>query len=308
MPSFSPRFLPALAIAATLAPPAAQASTQAKQIKHVFVIVLENKNYSVTFGSSTQDPYLQKILVPSGTLLTQYYGTGHVSLDNYISLISGQSPTPDTTNDCIPGISGSIGNYNDVAVTGIQPKTNQVIATGGCIYPATVQTLPDQLTAAGLTWRGYMEDMGNDPAREAPTCGHPPFGTATDFTETEEAPSAAVPMGDTYATRHNPFMYFHSIIDSPACATNVVNLGQLPADLSTYATTPNLVFITPGLCHDGHDGAGTGADHVRQCVFAAEQIARDIHRHRGVPDLQRDVDRRGVLALQHGVGQRRVVV
>ncbi len=27
-----------------------------------------------------------------GALLTQYYGTGHVSLDNYISMISGQAP------------------------------------------------------------------------------------------------------------------------------------------------------------------------------------------------------------------------
>ena len=56
------------------------------------MIVLENKNYSDTFGTSTQDPYLQKTLVPMGALLSQYYGTGHVSLDNYISMISGQAP------------------------------------------------------------------------------------------------------------------------------------------------------------------------------------------------------------------------
>jgi hypothetical protein len=31
----------------------------ADRIKHVFVIVLENKNYEDTFGTSTQDPYLQ---------------------------------------------------------------------------------------------------------------------------------------------------------------------------------------------------------------------------------------------------------
>jgi hypothetical protein len=68
-------------------------STAADKVKHVFVIVLENKTFSVTFGTSTQDPYLQKTLVPKGALLTQYYGTGHVSLDNYISMISGQSPT-----------------------------------------------------------------------------------------------------------------------------------------------------------------------------------------------------------------------
>ena len=60
-----------------------------------------------------------------------------------------------------------------------------------------------------------MGDMGNDPARESATCGHPALGVGTDNTNTAEAPSAAVPLGDAYATRHDPFMYFHSIIDSP---------------------------------------------------------------------------------------------
>jgi len=64
-------------------------TTAAAQVKHVFVIVLENKNFSDTFETSTQDFYLQKTLVPEGALLTQYFGTGHVSLDNYISMISG---------------------------------------------------------------------------------------------------------------------------------------------------------------------------------------------------------------------------
>ncbi len=141
-------------------------STTAAEVKHVFVIVLENKSYSDTFGASTQDPYLQHTLVPMGGLLTQYYGTGHVSLDNYISLISGQSPTPDTDNDCLPGFTGTIGNYNNVKQMGAAPQ-GQVIASGGCIYPKNVKTLPNQLEEAGLTWRGYMGDMGNDPARES---------------------------------------------------------------------------------------------------------------------------------------------
>src|SRR5271154_6019992 len=96
-----------------------QVTAPAASIKHVFVIVLENKSYDDTFGTSTQDPYLQKTLVPMGALLTQYYGTGHVSLDNYISMISGQSPTPDTANDCMPGFTSAIGNYNDVVETGV---------------------------------------------------------------------------------------------------------------------------------------------------------------------------------------------
>jgi hypothetical protein len=232
--------------------------TDAAKVRHVFVIVLENKNFTDTFGTSTQDPYLQKTLVPMGALLTQYYGTGHVSLDNYISMISGQAPTQDTDNDCLPGFTGGTGNFNDVARTGMT-RDGQVIATGGCIYPRDIKTLPDQLTAARMTWKGYMGDMGNDPARESATCGHPEVGVGTDRTNSAEAPSAAVPLGDAYATRHDPFMYFHSIIDSPTCRTHVVNLNELPNDLKRKETTPNYVFITPNLCDDGHDGGGTGA-------------------------------------------------
>jgi hypothetical protein len=235
-----------------------EVSTAAARVKHVFIIVLENKTFSNTFGTSTQDPYLQKTLVPAGALLTQYYGTGHVSLDNYISMISGQSPTPDTDDDCLPGLTGTVGNYNDVAQTG-WAADGQVAATGGCIYARDVRNITDQIREAGLTWKGYMGDMGNDPSRESATCGHPLIGVGTDNTNEAEAPSAAVPLGDAYATRHDPFMYFHSIIDFPGCNTHVLNLNNLPADLQHENTTPNYVFITPNLCDDGHDGSGTGA-------------------------------------------------
>lgn len=238
--------------------PTPAVSTAAARVKHIFLIVLENKSFSDTFETSSQDPYLQKTLVPKGALLTQYYGTGHVSLDNYISMISGQAPTRDTANDCLPGLTGLVGNYNEIEHVDIAPN-GQVIAGEGCIYPAKVKTLADQMDAAGLSWKAYMEDMGNDPAREDATCGHPTIGVGTDNTNTAEGPSAAVPEGDAYATRHNPFMYFHSIVDSPDCHTKVVNLRQLTGDLSHKSTTPSLVFITPNLCHDAHDGSGTGA-------------------------------------------------
>src|SRR5213594_1339026 len=94
--------------------------------------------------------------------------------------------------------------------------------------------------------------MGNDPSRESATCGHPVLNTR-DPTQHAQAPSASVPLGDQYAARHNPFVYFHSIIDSPICDTNVVPLTVLPTDLQRMRTTPNYVFITPNLCDDGHD-------------------------------------------------------
>jgi hypothetical protein len=218
-----------------------------QRVKHVFVITLENKDYDETFGTNTQAPYLQTTLTAMGAQLRQYYGTAHASLGNYIAMISGQPATADTQHDC--------PIYKNFVQTG---TTADGIPIGdGCIYPATVKTLPDQLKARNLTWKGYMEDMGNDPSRESTTCGHPKID-ATDATNTPLAPSAAVPSGDQYTTRHNPFAYFHSIIDSPDCDTRVVPLSKLDADLASVETTANFVFITPQVCSDGHDGDGTG--------------------------------------------------
>ena len=217
-------------------------TTGQQQIRHVFIITLENENYATTFGANSKAPYLSQTLASQGAMVQQYYGTGHVSLDNYISMISGQAPTLDSDNDCT--------TYSDFKLTGMTAD-GQAIGTG-CVYPASIKTLPDQLKAAGYTWKGYEGDMGNDPAREAATCGHPTLNT-TDLTNTQEAPSAAVPLGDQYATRHDPFVYFHSIIDSPDCLKNVVNLNNLTSDLKSVDTTANFNLITPNTCDDGHD-------------------------------------------------------
>jgi hypothetical protein len=199
---------------------------------------MENKSYEATWTPSSAAAYLAKTLRAQGKLLTNYYATGHASLDNYISMISGQPPNVDTQADC-----QTFANF----VGAVGPDG---IAVGqGCVYPAGVRTIVDQLDAKGLTWKGYMEDMGNNPVRDnGVTCAHPPIGVLSND------PTQAASPGDQYATRHNPFVYFHSIIDRPACATGVVPLKRLPADLANAATTPNLVFITPNLCNDGHDG------------------------------------------------------
>ena len=234
-----------------------------QSIKHVFVLTMENKNFSDTFGSSTQNPYMQS-LAKQGALLQEYYGTGHVSLDNYIAMISGQPSTAETQSDCFAG-------FNNVVADGFDAGNAKVLKAKdgkGCVYPSEIKTLVNQLDDLKLTWKGYMGDMGNDPTRESATCGHPAIG-AIDNTQAAQAPTADVPKGDQYATRHNPFVYFHSIIDNQAyCDSHVVNLdAKLESDLKSIDTTPNFVFITPNLCDDGHDGDGTGA---KPCVNGAK--------------------------------------
>ena len=101
-----------------------------------------------------------------------------------------------------------------------------------------------------------------DPAREQMTCGQPLITvngvTKVALNQLDDTQAAeAFPGGDQYAARHNPFVYFHSLIDSGECARHVVNFNQFAQDLLHESTTPNFSFITPNLCHDGHDGNGT---------------------------------------------------
>ena len=198
------------------------------QVRHVFVLVLENESAAVTFGPDSPARYLSETLPARGAFVPNYYGVGHASLDNYIAMISGQAPNASTQADC--------GVFADFAASGPLGSFGQQPGTG-CVYPSDVPTLPSQLTAAGLTWRSYDEDMGADPSRESATCGHPVVGQP-DHTE------AATPT-DMYASRHDPFVYFHSIIDNTGlCDSHVVNLDALPADLSRVSSTRNYIFIT----------------------------------------------------------------
>src|SRR4051794_26575433 len=86
---------PTLATAAPAAPAA-----PAPGVRHVFVIVLENEDAAVTFGPGSPAPYLATALPAQGQLLDQYYGIGHQSLDNYVAMLSGQAPNPQTQADC----------------------------------------------------------------------------------------------------------------------------------------------------------------------------------------------------------------
>ena len=219
-----------------------RASAQAlPKPQHVFIIVLENEGYDETFGANSPALYLNA-LARSGALLKNYYGIGHNSLDNYIAMVSGQAPNPVTQADCERFADFKPSNPNPES-----PLDGDGQAVGeGCVYPPSVRTIADQMASAHLTWKAYMEDMGKVPSRESATCGHPGVG---DIDNTQAAVA-----GDQYATRHNPFVYFHSVIDDqPNCDAHVVNLAALERDLAGEYSTANYVFITPNLCHDGHD-------------------------------------------------------
>jgi hypothetical protein len=228
----------------------AAASAALPPIKHLWVLELENEGYADTFGSPSTDPYLARTLVSQGALLRNYYGIGHDSLDNYVAQISGQAPNFQTGQDCeyftrFFAFEGE--NFDHFTKYG-------QLSGDGCVYPSYVKTVGNQLTAAHLSWKSYNEDMGINSKRDGttmtssgPACGHPKLD-AIDLTDTTG------PANDSYATRHNPFVYFDSIIGNQSyCDAHVVTLKPLANDLKTASATPAFSFITPNTCHDAHD-------------------------------------------------------
>jgi len=221
-------------------------------VKHVWLIDMENESFGYTFGASGHRfaPYLTKTLVSEGAMLPNYYGIGHDSLDNYIAEISGQSGNYELNEDCgtfSPFVQFGGENFDKFTPLG-------QLSGEGCVFPSYVNTIAGQLSAKGLSWREYAQDMGNNPHRDGtvmtkdgPACGHPKLG-GTDFTD------STGPKNDSYATRHNPFMYFESIISPRGyCDSHVVSLSPLAGDLRSEGSTPNYSFVTPNTCLDGHD-------------------------------------------------------
>jgi phosphatidylinositol-3-phosphatase len=115
-----------------------------------------------------------------------------------------------------PETAADCPTYTDV-VPGTISAAGQVEGAG-CLYPAATATLPGQLVEKKLKWKAYVEDR-------ASPCVH------------EEG-------------SRDPFVYFHSLTDSPECATNDVGLDQLGPDLAA-AKTPALSYIVPSACHAG---------------------------------------------------------
>ncbi len=213
-------------------------------VRHVWVIDLENQGFAQSFGTPSADPYLAKTLPRMGALLEDYYAIGHASADNYIAQISGQAPDLGTQADCplwvpFPG-QVAAGPYH------------QVLGEG-CVYPAAVPTLGNQLSDAGRSWAAYLQDMGNDPGRDdtvstarGPACGHPATGSV-DRTQRAER-------GDQYAARHDGFTFFRSVTANPAfCAAHILSFRPLPGDLARASATPAFSFLAPNLGQDGHD-------------------------------------------------------
>jgi hypothetical protein len=211
----------------------AAAEPRPTHVKHVFEIVLAGRGFDATFGAGSVATYLNGTLRPKGTLLTGAQSLGRADLPDHLALISGQPPNDDTRAGC--------PTYTEIPQTAKPTKAGEITAKG-CAYPNTVITVADQIAASGRMWRAYVEDLDKgQPPRTS--CRRPASGAADD---------TVLPRpGDGYATRHNPFVYFHSLLDLGGCDSSDGPLAPLETDLAKAKTTPAFSYIVPNLCNDG---------------------------------------------------------
>ncbi len=176
---------------------------------HVFIIMMENAGSSELLNpGNTNDPYIRHLAATYG-LATNYFGVTHPSLPNYIAATSGSTW-------------GS--NSDDVAQAAVLDHQNIV----------------DQLEAAGISWKGYMEGLP-----------YPGFlGASADYTASPPGSGNAL-----YLLKHDPFLLYPDVYNNPARAKKVVPLTQLTADLASN-NVPQFAWITPNICNDMHGMSG----------------------------------------------------
>jgi hypothetical protein len=242
VPAVAPAPTPAPAVADTEPPPAAPAAEApaeeqpAKQqpvkadepepskIRHVFLITLAGGAVEQTFAEQgSPAPFLAGELRPQGTLLDNFAPLDYAQLPNHFALISGLDANDATRAEC--------------------PTYDDVDGDAGCVQPNTVLTLGDQVTAAGQSWRAYVQSMARADDPNTATCRRPDLPSAD--------PTLMPRPDDEYATRRNPWIYFHSLLDLGDCLANDVDLAVLEQDLKAERTTPNLSYIAPDLCSSG---------------------------------------------------------
>jgi hypothetical protein len=196
------------------------------KVGHVFVIALSTTSFEAAFGQQSAARYLNAKLRPRGTFLGGYETLARSELPDYLALLGGQAPNADTLGGC--------STYAEFPPK-VNPAADGQVPGTGCVYPNTITTLTDQVTAAGHTWKAYIEDMDR-------SCVHPNSGALDNV----PLPGA----GPQYATRHNPFIYFHSLLDLGGCDTGDVSLDELKPDLRSSSKTPTFSYLAPRGCDD----------------------------------------------------------
>lgn len=183
---------------------------------HIVIVMEENKGFDQVIGSSDA-PYINDTLKKEGANLVNMFAEEHKSEGNYFWFFSGSNQDVGF-KDKIPG--------------------QQINAPN----------LGEQLIAAGLSFKGYSEDL-------------PAIG-ATDA------------KSGKYARKHAPWISFANVPNGKtADDSSNLRFEDFPSD---YSKLPTVAFVVPNLDHDMHDGTIQDGDSwLQQHIGDYYQWAKD---------------------------------
>ena len=205
--------------------------------QHIVEIMMENTSYGTIIGNANA-PVINELANEYG-LATNYYGVTHPSEPNYVANIGGSyfGVQDDNQFYCTPALAATDPQCVGTTVN----------------HTITSQSLADQLTAAGKTWRGYFQSLPPTPSVLVSS------GPGANGPYTYKYPSSAVAL---YASKHNPFINF---VGTQGAVANMVPDTQLATDLAT-GKLANYSLVVPDQCHDMH---GTGGCSTTAGLIAA---------------------------------------
>jgi hypothetical protein len=178
-------------------------------IGSVILVLMSSQPWSAIAGSASA-PYVNGTLLVRGAHSEAYHAGDP-------ALVAGE-----------PNILWLEGGQDFGLTTNSPPTSNHTKSTAHLV---------DQLEAAGVTWKAYVEGISG----------------------------GSCPLVDAYPYRafHVPFLFFEDVVGYPAslsakrCVEHVVPYGQLAKDLAAHAL-PRYAFVVPDLCDDMHDDCKTG--------------------------------------------------
>lgn len=231
-----PRMLAVLGVAAIAAVSVIGTSSASNRnpaiphYQHVVEIMMENTSYGQIIGNPDA-PQLNALADRYG-LASDYFGVTHPSEPNYVAAIGGDyfGIQDDNQFYCTPALALSDSFCSGTTVN----------------HTVDAQSLADQLTAAGMTWKGYFQSLPPVPSSGLVSSGHNANGPYT-----FKWPSSSNAL---YAAKHNPFLNFTG---TQTALANMVDDSQLATDLAANAL-PNFSLVVPDQCHDMHGTGGCG--------------------------------------------------
>jgi hypothetical protein len=230
-----------------------------KRPRKVFVIAMENHNWTQPGGPGTGNPQ-QIFMNPAAPFIN--------SLVNGTSGISSDVAYATNYQNAGPGVHPSEPNYvwaeAGDALNSLGTDADPYTPAPACTPVTSVTTdqhLSAFLTKRGREWRSYQEDTNVDPMTNVPLPMNawtvPLFSISGNFTTGMNPYNYSTQYN--YAAKHNPMVFFRDTnLGCPAArSTRYPPLQQLALDLQSNRTA-DYTWITPNQFNDQHSKLSAG--------------------------------------------------